>query len=121
MTNAQNYKETGCLKTCDYYEYSVEVSFKPEREREINGTMFVGFYTNDPKVPVYRQVFNYRGADFVADIGGYLGLLLGASCWSLFKLITMDMSWGVPTLFKSQNGEKEPLKKSHSYPSGWFQ
>ena len=52
----------------------------------MNGTAFVGFYTLSYKIPVYTQVFDYTGSDFVADAGGYLGLLLGTSALSVYRL-----------------------------------
>ena len=51
-------------------------------------TVFVSFFTLDFKVSIYTQVQSYIFEDFVADIGGYLGLLLGASLWSVYGMAT---------------------------------
>ena len=40
-----------------------------------------------PDVKIYSYFQIYTGDNLVADIGGYLGLFLGLSVYSLFELI----------------------------------
>ncbi len=42
-------------------------------------------YTDQQVIPVEQTVLSYDSLDAMADIGGYLGLLLGASCLSMVK------------------------------------
>ena len=85
----------------------MEPSFGMDEEDVMNDTISIGFYTLDFKIPVYAQVqlkkdslriwsfrvasvvslmkiYKYEWSDFVADVGGNLGLLLGASAWSVY-------------------------------------
>ena len=86
-SNAETFKSCGCLTPCTYYEYWAEFSETADTSLEMAGTAFVGFYSLSYKIPVYTQVFDYTGSDFVADAGGYLGLLLGTSFLSLYNEI----------------------------------
>ena len=47
----------------------------------------VGIHVRQTKVEKQEQVLLYGGSDFIADVGGYLGLLLGVSCFSIYKYI----------------------------------
>ena len=85
-TNAWILAETGCLVPCDLYEYSTEPSYQVFKDDIIEDTVFVGFYTLNLKIPVHEQKYGYILDDFIADVGGYLGLLLGASMWSLYEI-----------------------------------
>ena len=40
-----------------------------------------------PKVQVIEEILAYKFPDLVADFGGYLGLLLGASIVSMYDII----------------------------------
>ncbi len=42
---------------------------------------------NQLMVPVEETVLMYDSLDAMADVGGYLGLLLGASCWSMARSV----------------------------------
>ena len=55
-------------------------------ENEINGTMVTLMMPSD-EVEIHEEVRLYTMANFIADFGGYLGLLLGASIMSFFDLI----------------------------------
>ncbi len=45
------------------------------------------FFTDQQAIPVEETVLSYDSLDAIADIGGYLGLLLGASCLSILKSV----------------------------------
>ena len=80
------FRSSGCLTPCIFYDYFAVDSEAAPPKNEIEGTAFIGFYTLSYKIPVHTQVFDYTGSDFVADAGGYLGLLLGTSALSLYRL-----------------------------------
>ena len=42
---------------------------------------------NDPVVTTQTEVLLYGLPDVVADVGGYLGLLLGASVLTIYELV----------------------------------
>ena len=47
----------------------------------------VGFSVMDPDITEEREVYVFGWESFVADFGGYLGLLLGLSFLHLFDLV----------------------------------
>ena len=42
---------------------------------------------NRPYLPVETEVPLQDLLGFLADVGGYVGILLGVSCWSLYDVI----------------------------------
>ena len=55
-------------------------------ENELNGTMVTLMMPSD-EVEIHEEVRLYTMANLIADFGGYLGLLLGASVMSLIDLV----------------------------------
>ena len=56
------------------------------KEDKINGTMITILMPSD-EMEIIQQVRLYSLTNFIADFGGYLGLLLGASVLSMFDVI----------------------------------
>ena len=56
------------------------------RYDDFNGTMVTLMMPSD-EVEIHEEVRLYTMANFIADFGGYLGLLLGASVMSLIDLV----------------------------------
>ena len=76
----------GCLPNCLHGDYALE--------RKIQASLGPGYdvYTElmmylkggiSADIPLDRQIYVYEISDLIADIGGYLGLLLGASALNL--------------------------------------
>ena len=40
---------------------------------------------DDPIIPLTEEFIVYKFSDFLADFGGYLGLLLGASAFTIYE------------------------------------
>ncbi len=81
------YNLTGCLPPCERVEYDLVA----ERElQEHAWTQTAGrsiafkLYFKSGKYEVKEQFFVYDQNSFIADVGGYLGLLLGQSMFSIF-------------------------------------
>ena len=72
-------------KTCSRNVWKYNVMYRYEENR-INGTMVTIIMPTD-EVEIIQQVRLYSIANFIADFGGYLGLLLGASVLSMFDVI----------------------------------
>ena len=72
-------------KTCsrNVWKYNVMYQYK---EDKINGTMITILMPSD-EMEIIQQVRLYSLTNFIADFGGYLGLLLGASVLSMFDVI----------------------------------
>jgi hypothetical protein len=45
-------------------------------------------FRNSPSIQTIEEIYLYTGADLFADIGGYLGLLLGISVFTVYEKIT---------------------------------
>ena len=82
---------TGCLPACSRNEYTRRlVSNSHEaRSKDDNGTdktMTHVFYFPSGRYVEKRYYYTYNGNAFFADIGGYLGLLLGHSVLSFYDI-----------------------------------
>ena len=49
--------------------------------------MMLSFFIREPGVIRKQQEYLYRFSNFVADVGGYLGLLLGLSIFSFYQFL----------------------------------
>ncbi len=80
-------EKTGCSPPCNYRAYDVvtRADFcKHELAPGENADLrwMASFFYLGQSTPIERQVKSYTGSNFVADVGGYLGLLLGVSLYS---------------------------------------
>ena len=55
-------------------------------------TFYFSFFSQHLQIVVTEEVLAYTIEDLVADFGGYLGLLLGASILSMYDFIT-QIKW----------------------------
>ena len=85
---------TGCLAPCHRWEYKLVDSMDPpdsapdyDSNKAVGkGEQWMSFVVKIPngRFLEYQQYIIYRFEDLVADIGGFLGLLLGHSLLSLY-------------------------------------
>ncbi len=85
-----NVRGTDCSIPCDLYlpKLTMEMqSFNrtalPQLKDTGVATLTISVSTNQMTVAEEEIVLMYDSLDAMADIGGFLGLLLGASCWSI--------------------------------------
>ncbi len=81
---------TDCPMPCDLYlpkltkeVQSIIRTAWPQLNNTELATLTISVFTNQMTVAVKEVVLMYDSLDAMADIGGFLGLLLGASCWSI--------------------------------------
>ena len=93
-------KSLHCIPACKRIEYSTkfESSFKGEPSIA-DDKLEIQIYFNRDQFPVKEQYYIYDGANFIADFGGYLGLLLGYSLLAFFDTL-VDL---INTIFKKCN------------------
>jgi hypothetical protein len=86
MTTLMNL--TGCLRNCRYgtYEISREMEVKYDNSSLNNATTFY-VYPKNANVNIEEEALLYTVDDLTANIGGYLGLLLGISSLSFYDKI----------------------------------
>ena len=84
---------SGCLAPCHRWEYELADGMDPPHSTPHKydavvgeGEQWMSFVVKIPngRYLEYQQYFIYLFEDFVADIGGFLGLLLGHSLLSLY-------------------------------------
>ena len=73
-------------KKCTRNIWMYKIKFTRFNDVSSNGTR-VGLFMPSKELEIIQQVRLYTMTNFIADFGGYLGLLLGASMMSLFDLI----------------------------------
>ena len=82
------YGMTGCLSACEKDEYALLVDPTEKVINEVRSTSceyHVKFQITQPSFEEKEQYVIYDIDSFFADIGGYMGLLLGCSLMSLYS------------------------------------
>ena len=80
---------TGCLPSCDRFDISLENT--PEIRSWPGGnhpTMTLSFQFEDGSYEVEEEYIVYDTSNFIADVGGYLGLLMGQSILRFYYFCT---------------------------------
>ena len=90
-----------------------EVKFKEEKESSGNGFGFFYFMPRRTKVLVRKEIELYTIVNVFADIGGYLGLLLGESILS-YLLIASNLMQKIVKTCKEKNGKLNDQEKTQS-------
>ena len=86
MAEQELYEETGCMAKCQRKEWEIRKIFDDKRQVMTGYDSLIGiymFYANG-RYRIGSQLFTYDFNTYVADFGGYLGLLLGYSIVSFF-------------------------------------
>ena len=76
------YVMTGCLSSCkkDFYNIDAEPMTCEKSQKD---ELVLQLRINDRSYEERKQYYIYETDSFIADVGGYMGLLLGCSIWSL--------------------------------------
>lgn len=78
-------KVTGCLPSCRRNEFEVKVVNRIEMPPENGKCYYSGmFYYPSGSYKEKTYYYTYEFSDYIADIGGYMGLLLGYSLISFY-------------------------------------
>ena len=80
----QIYEMTGCLSSCEkdrYHKIEGAVTSKTKK----NGDLHLAFRIMDGSYEEREQYMIYDLDSFIADVGGFMGLLLGCSILSLYS------------------------------------
>ena len=92
------YDMTGCLSSCEKDIYSIvaepQRELKRDRPRKCE-EFYLLLRITDRSFENRKQYIIYDTDSFVADVGGYMGLLLGCSIMSLFNEIDLLLSAGI--------------------------
>ena len=88
MAEADLTNLTGCQPSCNTDELSIKESPYVKDWPSSDPTMSLKFLYHDGSFLVKEEYLIYDFSNFVADVGGYLGLLVGQSILSIYYLIT---------------------------------
>ena len=80
------YAMTGCLSSCEKDLYIIDAE-PMTCERGIVDEYVLTLRITDRSYEERKQYIIYETNSFIADVGGYMGLLLGCSIWSLINEI----------------------------------
>ncbi len=97
MMDEEVFALTGCARQCQemFYEATPEIEnvFNTSQVEVTNkDSLILSYYTASTGLEVEKDILVYDKNDLIADIGGYLGLLLGFSVLSMFKSIEISIS-----------------------------
>ena len=88
LSEADLVNQTGCLPSCDRYETEMESTVAYTWPGGKNPTMKLFFEFEGGSYDVREEYIVYDTSNFIADVGGYLGLLMGHSILSIYYLST---------------------------------
>ena len=83
MDEKELYEETGCMAKCQRKEWEIRKIFDDRSEANVSQIGMWMYYANG-RYRIGSQLYTYDFNTYVADFGGYLGLLLGYSIVSFF-------------------------------------
>ena len=81
------YVMTGCLSSCEKDFYNIDAEPMTCGEGSNIEEFVLKLRINDRSYEERKQYIIYETDSFIADVGGYMGLLLGCSIWSLYNEI----------------------------------
>ena len=79
----------GCTPGCERTEYSAKL-FKMSHDPSMTGKCGIAVFFAKDMFPVKEHFYVYDGGSLFADVGGYLGLLLGYSLFGFYDTL-MDL------------------------------
>ena len=93
LNQPQTYQVTGCRVRCTYQRFNLKAWEKDNFRYGRSNASSMQFVAvgGDGEVEVRTETPIYTWLDLVAEVGGYMGLLLGASVLSTYDLV-MDMN-----------------------------
>ena len=79
---------TGCLATCEWNEFRHNVRIERWTEKkEMKNGKYVDFaISTKGRYEEMEEYLIYDFNSFIADVGGYLGLLLGQSLYGIYQM-----------------------------------
>ena len=90
--------KSGCIPPCTIQSYKFSPPVIKTKYEEMTGPqdknrikLVLG--TTRPSIEVKEEIFVYDRNNLLADIGGFTGMLLGASCLTLFDEIVGLIEW----------------------------
>ena len=90
MTELEIFKKTGCMPSCQRQKIHLNTIEAKQQKAEDPKIRWL-FSFRDGQYNLHEEYFVYDGDALIADIGGFLGLLLGHSLLSMYHISAMKM------------------------------
>ena len=107
-------RELDCHMPCTLYEYEPVEFMEVEQPCNSEWCQYVPVLlvaVDDANLYLSREVVLYDENNFIADVGGYLGLLLGASVMTLYEWIVDALELATSKYSKSRHRGKAKNRK----------
>ena len=91
LSETNIFQSFGCMPSCSKNDISLTMVKEFDRTKDkdkSNTSLRLRLYYMDGTFDVKEEYYIYDRDSFMADCGGYLGLLLGASLLSLYHMIS---------------------------------
>lgn len=116
-------KACGCLEPCESVIYSAFVVSRRElAQRSQTGSKLFIYYTSRMVTNIEERTA-YDSSQFLADMGGTLGFLLGLSIIGIITALEIILGYLFPTCFterlKQQKKQTEEMKKENEFVKIW--
>ena len=82
------FEMTGCMPGCSKSTIEISPEYQDNMIKQYKNEVRLLFYYNSGEYDLGEEYYIYNWGSFVADIGGYLGLLLGSSILSMYHMTT---------------------------------
>ena len=83
LDEVEIYRDIGCMRKCRRMEWKAKSVYE-NYDQSAEPTLSLKLFYNNGRYNIKEQYYTYGLNSFVADFGGYLGLLLGHSILSVF-------------------------------------
>ncbi|KAG5671927.1 hypothetical protein PVAND_002095 [Polypedilum vanderplanki] len=116
QNNEENHIACNCLPTCNYIQYSLRYEKEafidyvkdllgPEEKTKNTSDVVISVSFVEHLVMEHQRFLSYSFGNFIADIGGLLGLFLGASLVTFIEIIYMATQFIIRKIKKQQKVE----------------
>ena len=90
MTELEIFQKTGCMPSCQRQKIHLN-TIEAKQEKAEDPKIWWLFSFRDGQYNLHEEYYVYDKESLIADIGGFLGLLLGHSLLSMYHITAMKM------------------------------
>ena len=113
MTELEIFKKTGCMPSCHRQKIHLNtIESKQEKADDPKIWWLLSF--RDGQYNLHEEYYVYDEESLTADIGGFLGLLLGHSILSVYHIIAMELM-NPQGVLRTWLAKRSPMKRSDKF------
>ena len=105
--------ETGCLRPCQYTEYSLPIGAE---ETPLYNESHLFLMLARKTATKRTEVLLYPGTSFVSELGGALGLFVGFSFWMIWDLAELTIKFFIKYSNKKNANKFDLNRKEEDRP-----